>query len=228
MPSPACRSAIRRARAWPALALAALLLALPARADTDADVRASFQRYVAALAARDGLAAVTLVTPTSLAHQERLRDLALRAPRAEVQALPMADRLMVLRLRHEFTAAELRPLSGADLLRIAVDEAWNSPKPLQVLTIAGVEEGRDTAIASVTRAGEPVPLRLVFHQDPNGWRLDLVELARVSDAPLAATLTFRAGRAKVDLDAALRWAIEDTSGHLVDKDLWLPLARSQR
>ena len=68
----------------------------------------------------------------------------------------------------------------------------------------------------------------MFHTGPDGWRLDLVELARASDAALAATLAFRAERAKVDLDTALRWALEDTSGHLVDKDLWRPLAGSQR
>ena len=26
----------------------------------------------------------------------------------------------------------------------------------------------------------------------------------------------------------MRWAIEDTSGHLVDKDLWLPLEGAER
>ena len=54
----------------------------------------------------------------------------------QVAALPPADRLMVLRLRHEFTAEELRPLTGADLIRIAVEEAWSSPKVLAALTVA--------------------------------------------------------------------------------------------
>ena len=46
---------------------------------------------------------------------------------------------MVLRLRHEFTAAELQPLNGADLIRIGVEEAWASPKVLAPLTIVAVE-----------------------------------------------------------------------------------------
>ena len=203
-----------------------VLLATGARADDiAAQVQAAFERYVAALAARDGAGAASLVTPASLAHQDRLRDLALHAPRAQVEALPMANRLMVLRLRHEFTAAELRPLSGADLLHASVEEAWSSPKPLQVLTIAGVEATGATAAATVTRAGEPVPLRLLFRRSPAGWQLDLPELARGSDAALEATLSFRADRAKVPLGTVLQWAIEDASGHLVDKDLWAPLER---
>ena len=149
-----------------------------------AQVRAAFARYVAAVAARDGAAAVGLVTPASLAHQERLRDLALVAPREQLAALPSADRLMVLRLRHEFTAEELRPLSGADLIRIGVEEAWSSPKVLAPLAITAVEETGDPATARVERAGEPVPIRLLFRRDAGRWRLDLVELARGSDAAL--------------------------------------------
>ena len=209
-----------------ACALLAFLLPLAtvARAeDVLAQVRAAFARYVAAVAARDGAAAVGLVTPASLAHQERLRDLALVAPREQLAALPPADRLMVLRLRHEFTAAELRPLSGADLIRIGVEEAWSSPKVLAPLAITAVDETGDLATARVERAGELVPIRLLFRRDAGGWRLDLVELARGSDAALAETLAFRACRAKVPVEEVLRWVIEDTSGHLVDKDLWVPL-----
>ncbi len=104
---------------------------------------------------------------------------------------------MVLRLRHEFTAAELRPLSGADLIRIGVEEASSSPKVLAPLAITAVDETGDVATARVERAGEPVPIRLLFRRDAGRWRLDLVELARGSDAALAETLAFRASRAKV-------------------------------
>ena len=110
----------------------------------------------------------------------------LRASRSA--ALPPADRLMVLRLRHEFTADELRPLSGADLIRIGVEEAWSSPKVLAPLAITAVDETGDLATARVERAGEPVPIRLLFRRDAGRWRLDLVELARGSDAALAETL----------------------------------------
>jgi hypothetical protein len=201
-----------------------LLLAPPVGADPGQAPRDLLARYVAALQARDGNAAVALVTAGSLAREERLRDLALAASAATVDALPPADRLAVLRLRHEFTAAELRPLSGADLVRIAVEEEWSSPKPLAVLTVTGAEEAGGTAVLRAERAGEPVPVRLVLRREAGQWRLDLVELARGSDAALAETLAFRAARAKVPVEEVLRWVIEDTSGHLVEKDLWQPLS----
>ena len=186
-------------------------------------MRTAFDRYRAAVTARDGAAALALVTAGSIAHQDRLRALALTATPAEVAALPPADRLMVLRLRHEFTAEELRPLTGAELIRIAVEEAWSSPKVLAPLTVAGVEQVGEVTTLRVERAGEPVPMRLLLRREDGSWRLDLVELARGSDAALAETLAFRAARAKVPEEEVVRWVLEDTSGHLVDKDLWVPL-----
>ena len=207
--------------------LSLLLLTPPAAAETAA-VREAFARYVAALAARDGVEAARLVTAGSLAREEALRDLALTAPPATVAALPMADRLAVLRLRHEFTAEELEPLHGEDLVRIAAEEAWTSPRPLSALTVTGVAEDGDTATLEVERGGEPVPVRLVLRREQDAWKLDLVALARGSDAALTETLAFRAERAKVPVEEVLRWVIEDSSGHLVDKDLSQPLDKEAR
>lgn len=215
-------------RAWAGRCLGALLAGLVlgsgAVAGESDRIRASFHGYVAALVAHDGAAAATMVTASSLEREERLRDLALMAPVDIVAALPPADRLAVLRLRHEFTAEELRPLGGADLIRIAVEEAWSSPKPLSALTVAEIVEEGEAATLRVERAGEPVPVRLVLRREQGLWKLDLEELARGSDAALAETLAFRAQRANVSVEEVLRWVIEDSSGHLVDKDLSLPLA----
>lgn len=205
------------------VAAGAMLLASTARAHDKVSVRTAFDRYRAAVTARDGTAALAVVTAGSIAHQDRLRELALTAPPAEVAVLPPADRLMVLRLRHEFTAEELRSLTGAELISIAVEEAWSSPKVLAPLTVAEVEQMGEVATLRVERAGEPVPMRLLLRREGGSWRLDLVELARGSDGALAETLAFRAARAKVAEDEVVRWVVEDTSGHLVVKDLWVPL-----
>ena len=99
--SPQAENALPARLAW---ILGLVLLAPPAWADPDLAVREAFARYVAALEARDGATAATLVTVASLAREKHLRDLALTASRATVAALPPSDQLAVLRLRHEFTA----------------------------------------------------------------------------------------------------------------------------
>lgn len=220
--------AVRLARHWHAAMLAAMVSAVPAYADDADDIRAVFTRYQQAALTHDGATAAGLVTPGSLDHYRRLRDLALRGSRSEVEALPMTDRLLVFRMRHEFTAAELQPMTGADLVRTSIEEAWSAPKALVPITIASVAVIADAAVAMPTRAGDPVPIRLLFRPNTDGWQLDLVELARGADTALEAALRVRANRAKVDLDTVTRWAIEDTSGHLVDKDLWVPLIGKAR
>ncbi|MGD9509296.1 MAG: hypothetical protein AB7I59_27580 [Geminicoccaceae bacterium] len=226
-PAPGCdlhsTGRVSRRRWLCGCAGAVLLPAIATAEDAVGGIKAAYRRYVAALTARDGAAAATMVTAASLEREERLRELALTAAAETVAALPPADRLAVLRLRHEFTAAELAPLDGADLVRIAVEEAWTSPKPLAVLTVTGVEQDGAVATLRVERGGEPVPVRLVLGREAGRWKLDLVELARGSDAALARTIAFRAERAKVPAEEVLRWIVEDSSGHLVDKDLSRPL-----
>ena len=85
----------------------------------------------------------------------------------------------------KFTAEELRPLAGADLVRIAVEEGWTSPKPLAALTVTAVEQEVNVATLRVERTGELVPIRLVLRHELGAWKLDLVELARGCDALVA-------------------------------------------
>jgi hypothetical protein len=191
--------------------------------DAAAEIRTAFARYRQALLARDGQAAAAAVTRASHAWHERLRDLALAAPREQVAALPLADRLAVLRLRHEFTAAELAPLSGAELIAVSVAEAWSSPATLQKLELATIEATGDTATAAVARGGDATPIGFTFRREAGVWRLDLVALARAAEPTLAEALAELAARTGADPDRTLPLAIEHSSGHLVDKDLWQPL-----
>jgi hypothetical protein len=191
--------------------------------DGAAEIGTTFERYRQALLARDGKAAAAAVTQSSHLWHERLRDLALAAPREEVAALPLADRLAVLRLRHEFTAPELAPLSGAELIAVSVAEAWNSPATLQKLELATIEATGDTATATVARGGDATPIGFTFRREQGAWRLDLVALARAAEPTLAEALAELAARTGADPDRTLPLAIEHSSGHLVDKDLWQPL-----
>jgi hypothetical protein len=202
----------------------ALLLVWPALAD-DGAVAAAFERYRASLLARDGEAAAAAVTEGSHAYYERLKELALRAPREEVAALPLADRLAVLRLRHEFTAQELAPLSGAELIAISVEESWSSPRTLQKLAVTGVEQEGAEAVALVTPSADTTPIRFRFVAEPGGgWRLDLEDLARASEPALAEALATYTERTGLPPEEVPIRTIEETSGHLVEKDLWQPLA----
>lgn len=229
MATAGCRPPLVQAGRLLSTLLALLLAVLPAAAqDAAALVRASFERYRQAVLAGDGGAAAALVTADSHAYYARMRDLALRAPRAEVAALPPADRLTVLRLRHEFTAEELAPLSGAALVGLSVEERWSAAHTLRRLALGEIELRGAEAVATVHQAGAEMPIRFLFRREGEDWKLDLAHLARASDPALTAALQALAERTGMDLDGVLVRMVEEASGHLVDKDLSAPLAPAGR
>ena len=209
-------------RVWVPMFLG-LVLASAAWAEAGQPARDAFARYVAAVRERDGTAAARLVTSGSLAREEKLRDFALNAPPATVMALPPTDRLAVLRLRHEFTVEAFSPaLPGRSRLAPPSTRPGTAPRCGRAHPGRGLGDRR-VAMLRVERAGDAVPVRLVLRQEFGAWRIDLGELARGSDRPRRPRCGERAAQAGVDLETAMKWAIEDTSGHLVDKDLWRPL-----
>jgi hypothetical protein len=207
-----------------------LLLAWGLPFDVSADetaIRAAFGRYRDALLARDGFGAAAAVTATSHAYYARLRDLALHADRRTLERLGLAEQVAILRLRHEFTAEELMPLSGSELIATSVAESWDSSNALQRLQIDKVDLQRDEALATVLPSSDTAPLSYRFELDHGEWKLDLVHLAQSSGPILAEALELLARRTRTHGTDALVLAVERSSGHLVEKDLFAPLRAGQ-
>lgn len=215
---------------WARRTLLGLLLGLGLPFDVSADeaaIRVAFGRYRDALLARDGSAAATAVTGTSHTYYERLRDLALHADRPTLERLGLAEQVAILRLRHEFTAAELTPLSGSELIATSVAESWDSFNALQRLRIDQVDLQKGEALATVLPSSDREPVSYRFELDHGGWKLDLVHLARSSEPVLAQALELLARRTGAHGTDALVLAVEHSSGHLVEKDLLAPLRLGQ-
>lgn len=191
-------------------------------------VRRAFERYRAALLARDGAAAAGLVTAGSHAYYERLRDLALSAGPDALRAEPLAEQLAVLRLRHEFTAEELAPLSGRELIATSVAEAWNSPQALAALELGEVTAADGTATALVTDRRGDLPVRFLFRAEDGAWKLDLADLSGRAETALARDLERAREQTGLALPELLVRVVQATSGHLVDRDLWQPLTAPPR
>lgn len=206
--------------------LLGLLLAIGLPLDVSANeaaIRLAFDRYRDALVARDGSAAAAAVTATSHAYYERLRDLALDADRPTLGRLGLAEQVAILRLRHEFTATELTPLSGSEVIATSVAESWDSPHVLQRLHIDKVELQKDEALTTVLPSSGSDPVSYRFELKNGEWKLDLVHLAQSSEPILAQALELLARRTRTHGSDTLVLAVEHSSGHLVEKDLWAPL-----
>lgn len=204
-----------------ALSLAATAIAAPqapASPETAAIVRA-FEEYRRALIERDGTRALSIVTPASVADYERMRKLALSLSRAELLQADTLDRYMVLMLRSRFSGAELRSMSGADLVRQGVDKGWigsNLPSGARVSRVAG-----DTAYLSFTKDGRDIPGEVPFvKRIGTAWLIDIIELSRLTRPALLAMFTKLADAAGTDVNGAMLMVIAKLTGQQPPDSVW--------
>ena len=79
-------------------------------------VHSSFKKYQSALVKKDGKAVGALVTASSVDYYGDVLNHALKSPEADVKALGLIKRMMVLQTRHSATLDELQPLSPSEFL----------------------------------------------------------------------------------------------------------------
>lgn len=156
-------------------AVALAVLASPARGGRSdrAAVTETFAAFVRALAARDADAGLRLVSAASVLEWERLRRLALRAPRREVEALPPGHRLAVFALRHGAPSFIRGDASAREQLAAALRAGLAEPKLAELLDIGDVVVRAPRASARVYVSGLPSPLRAGFVREGEAWKLDL-------------------------------------------------------
>lgn len=180
--------------------VASLLLAAVAHAGAESAIRSAFDRYKKAVTARDGAAAAAELDDNTVAYFAKLRTAALVAP--DIHNLPFAEKLIVVRLRHELTPDELSALDGRSLLAYAISRGWAVNAQVARLGPFKVE-GR------LARSGP-----LVFRKDKAGWKLDLTQLpVELPNKPPA-----------LSEDALVLKTVSEASGRPVRATIWQPLA----
>jgi hypothetical protein len=172
-----------------------------------------------ALLDKSGARAVPHLDSGSIAYYDRLRTLALTAPESEVRALPLLDRLGVLRLRHTFPPESLRGASGTDLLVLAVNEGFIGKESVEKAELGRIEVNGGEARAQLTASGKPTSASLRFVREKDAWHLDLMPLMAEGSRMLEA----QARRAGAPEDDVLLMVIERLSGRRPDASIWQPL-----
>ncbi|HJQ38429.1 MAG TPA: hypothetical protein VKB93_14925 [Thermoanaerobaculia bacterium] len=147
-----------------------------------AAVRKVFSEYRTALLDGNGAAAADLVTSGTIAYYDEARQLAMSLPRAKLAELDFLSKLMVLRLRHEFTNAQLAALTGRELLAIGVKNGWISKSSVANSELAEVKVDGAKATASLTVAPQ-IPL-FHFQKESGKWKLDLLALFGMGNAAM--------------------------------------------
>lgn len=202
-----------------ALVAAVLALAAPdAGASADAAaVTAAFKSYQSALLHKDGRAGAQVLARPTVEYFQRMRDLALAGKAPEVKKLTIGDKLTILRLRLEFSAAQLKPLDGRGVLEYSVSHGWVGEEVGRI-GVGAVEISGDRATIAALADGKPTSERFILLREGGAWRLDLVPLFAGANA------YFKKARAESGMaeDAFVMTIVEQMAGRPVPGTIWNP------
>ena len=156
----------------------------PAPADTpaeehsagsaEADIRAVFDNYRAALLAGDGAAAHGFLSRSSIDFYVEMRDLALTAPRAELGARSLVEQLHVLTLRYVLAPQRLESMEPVDVVAYAVEAGLIGQGTLQQQELDEITVDGDEAEATIVSEGSGTEFTYTFVNDSGGWKMDLL------------------------------------------------------
>ena len=137
-------------------------------------IRGVFDDYRAALLAGDGADAYGFLSQSSIDYYVEMRDLALTAPRAELEARSLVDRLHVLTLRYVLAPQRLESMEPVDVVAYAVESGLIGQGTLQQQGLDEITVDVDQAEATIVSEGSGTEFTYSFVQDPGGWKMDLL------------------------------------------------------
>jgi hypothetical protein len=205
------------------LSLVLALLETPAQARPSdaAQVRQSFTRFAAALAARDADAGQRELSMASFAEWERDRELAMHGTRAQVAAQPPGRRLVVMALRHHAPKFLSRDGSPRALVGYALGSGIADRKSLAMIELGDVVVNGDRAGGQLFASGLPSGFRADFVREDGAWKLDLG--ASIDAAGRVVTRAAKAAGASED--SVIAGLLMVSSGARPTSQIWEPMAR---
>lgn len=173
--------------------------------------------------AANGAAIVEVFDEDSFRHNEELLKAGLDGSEKEVRALPISDRLEVLRMRARATRAELEKLDGRGYAQFSTSRGWYITPPKErsedaLERFRFSEDGKE-AWAYLVVDGEKVDVRFHFVKEGGRWRIDERRAMRSMDRFYAA----EAREFGMSEDEYLLDLLEEETGKPVPKTVWQPM-----
>ncbi|MGR4874570.1 hypothetical protein [Pseudoxanthomonas sp. LARHCG66] len=190
-------------------------------ADDETAVRAAFAAYKSAVLARQGERAADQVTTGTLREYARYRELALSAPRTELEALPMTERLQVLIIRARVPARDLRAMDGRTVFAHAVDRGWIGREGVERSELGTLQVDGDHAAARLKIGTVEMPFDFEFEREQGRWHFNLIPLVTMSE-DVFKQLARQNGVSENEMVMTL---VRGLSEAPVDDSLWDPPAQ---
>lgn len=187
-------------------------------------VRQTWENYKKAILGKDGAAALALVNQTTVGYYGQMRTLALRATEAEVKALSVTNKIMVLSYRHRLSPEQLEAMNAEELFVHGVSQGWIGEQGVLRTTLGSVRVSGGVASGEAIVGGKATPLTYRFEREGGKWKIDLAALMPVADIAMRAVIK----ELKVEEDQFILDILESLSGVKPSADIWKPPARQQQ
>ena len=173
-------------------------------------VEEDYAAFKDALLDSDGAEAVRYVTEETIAFYDRCRKMALDSEGVDFASLGQMEVVLTFQLRYLLNAASLREMDGRSLFAWAVRNGLVKKETLKGIELNGVQHEGETAIATLSKDGQPVN-DLVFHFERRDgvWRLDLMRITKLTGEALDE-IRRKAGKSKIEMAVYLLERTYDT------------------
>ena len=201
------------------VALISCFLALSIFAD---EVHESFEQYRTAILAEDGETAVQYLNQASINYYDDMLKDALYLKESEFEERTILDKLMILRLRMNFTAKELKKMNGRELIVYSIQKGWIGKS--SVINIEISEETKikgDWATIEVMQNGQGSGLNFIFQKENDIWKLDIKEIFKISNM----TLAYLIKQSDYTEKEFIEMVLENTDNKKVSKSYYKPMLK---
>lgn len=206
------------------LSLSWILSGCDTRAQDKEDMIVLMQTLDSCNNASDGNNILGIFTQSTWAHNDRLIKLGLEGTEAEVKALPLFDRMEVLRMRLRSNREELSKLKGMEYTRFATSRGWYvtpvEQRAESTLDRFKFSAAGDEAWAYLVVDGEPTQTKIHFIKEGGEWRYDEPEAMIAYGRDYAR----EARQEGMSENEYIILVLEEEIGREVPDSVWQPLA----
>jgi len=181
-------------------------------------VKRGFAEYKAALKQRDGTRAAETVSHNSFDFYDRMRKLALSAPREELALLEGTERMLVLALRLQAPLDLLTSATPEELVAHAVSTETITDTGVARTELGEIRTEGELARGWVVVDGNPTQGVLQFVREGGRWKFDL-EFAMQSSAGLIEAIAQQNGLTE---DEVILKLLEQGVEQPVGPEIWQP------
>ncbi|HRI28728.1 MAG TPA: hypothetical protein PK715_11775 [Chitinophagales bacterium] len=206
--------------------LAVLLLGLslqPAMAQQKADkkVKKSFSAYRSALLKQKGKKAAKRVSKVTIDYYGSVLQKAVYADSAQVSALPLLDKLMVLSFRNRIPAQKLLTMKPCEAVVYAINNGLIGKESLADLSLGAITYQQNKAQAQILLASEPLPINFIFYRECCRWKIDLTAFFPLATLAIEQT----AKNLEMNQNELVQFMLTLEEPYTLNPKVWQPVSK---